>query len=399
MDDTELEALLVELESDRVERTVSVMDKDKIAKAICAFANDLPNHRQPGVLFIGANDDGSCANISITDQLLLTLSSFRSDGNILPFPTMVVQKRNLGDCELAVVIVEPSYDPPVRYNGRTWIRVGPSKRTATREEEARLSEKRRAGDIPFDIQPITSATLEDLDLDLFSRVYLPSTLPTDVLEQNERSVEQQLTSLRFATPNVEGTVIPTVLGILVIGKDPRQFFSGAYVQFLRLDGMELTDPIKDQKEIDSPLIDMLRILDETLQVNISVASDITSQPMEIRHPDYPIVALQQLARNAVLHRSYEGTNAPVRINWFSDRIEILSPGGPYGQVNQNNFGEPGITDYRNPHVAEAMKNLGYVQRFGLGIQLARKELEKNSNPPLEFIVNGTNVLAILRKRA
>src|SRR5712691_3074711 len=120
MDDSELEVLLIDLESDRVERTASVTDKDKIGKAICAFANDLPHHRQPGVLFIGANDDGSCAHINITDELLRTLAGFRSDGNILPIPTITVQKRNINSCELAVVIVEPSYAPPVRYNGRTW---------------------------------------------------------------------------------------------------------------------------------------------------------------------------------------------------------------------------------------------------------------------------------------
>jgi ATP-dependent DNA helicase RecG len=42
-----------------------------------------------------------------------------------------------------------------------------------------------------------------------------------------------------------------------------------------------------------------------------------------------------------------------------------------------------------------MKNLGYVQRFGVGIPLARKELEKNGNPPPEFIVEEAHVLAIL----
>lgn len=60
MDDTELEQLLYDLESDRVERKASISDRDKICQAICAFANDLPDHRQPGVLFIGVNDDSSC---------------------------------------------------------------------------------------------------------------------------------------------------------------------------------------------------------------------------------------------------------------------------------------------------------------------------------------------------
>jgi len=394
MNDAELEILLNDLESDKVERKASFADKTKIRQAICAFCNDLPNHRLPGVVFVGVNNDGSCANLPITDQLLTTLADLRSEGNVSPLPTMVVEKRILSGCELAVVIVHPSDAPPVRYEGRTWVRVGPTTRLATQQEERMLTEKRRTHNLPFDISAVRLATLADLNLGFFQQEYLPSSVAPDILEQNQRSIEQQLASLRFTTVDS----IPTVLGILVAGKDPRQFFPGAYVQFVRFDGTELSDPIKDQKEIDGPLLEMLRMVDELFQVHISVASDITAQPVEIRHPDYPIVALQQFARNAVLHRTYDGTNAPVRIYWFSDRIEIHSPGGPYGQVNRENFGRPNITDYRNPDLAEAMKNLGYVQRFGAGIALARRELAKNSNPPPEFVVEDNNILVIIRRR-
>ncbi len=100
----------------------------------------------------------------------------------------------------------------------------------------------------------------------------------------------------------------------------------------------------------------------------------------------------------MLHRDYASTNAPVRIYWFSDRVEIHSPGGPFGQVTPENFGQPGITDYRNPDLAAAMKMLGYVERFGVGIQIARRELERNGNPPLEFDVQSTRVLATVRRR-
>lgn len=395
MDDSQLETLLKDIESDRVERKASTSDKGKLCQAICAFANDLPNHQQPGVLFIGVNDDGSCANLSITDQLLLTLSNMRSDGNILPFPAITVQKRTLAGCELAAVIVEPSYAPPVRYDGRIWVRVGPRRATATAEEERRLSEKRRSRDLPFDIQSLPSGTLDDLNLTLFQQEYLPSTLPIDILEENQRTVEHQLASVRFirTLPSIQ----PTNLGILVVGKDPRQLIPGAYIQFLRIEGTELTDPIKDQKEIAGPLSMMLRVLDEILQSHISIASDLTAQSVEIQQPDYPLVALQQLARNAVLHRTYEGTYAPVRITWFSDRIEIQNPGGPFGQVNRQNFGMPGITDYRNPNLAEALKNLGYVQRFGMGIAIARNSLQKNGSPPPEFVVEDAHVLVIIRR--
>ncbi|KYC43583.1 transcriptional regulator [Scytonema hofmannii PCC 7110] len=396
MNDEELEVLLKDLESDRVERKASISDKGKLCEAVCAFANDLPNHQKPGVLFIGVRDDGNCANLIIDDKLLLTLSAMRSDGNILPFPTMIVQKRTIGGCELAVVIVEPSDAPPVRFNGRVWVRVGPRRATATAEEERRLAEKRRSKDLPFDLQPLASASLNNLNIDLFYRVYLTASLATEIIEENQRSVEQQLMALRFAT--VEPLPKPTILGLLVVGNNPRQFVPCAYIQFLRIDGSEFTDPIKDQKEISSALPNLLEILDETLQSYISVVTDITASPIEVRQPDYPIVALQQLARNAVLHRTYEGTNAPVRISWFNDRIEIQNPGSPFGQVNRQNFGQPGITDYRNPHLAEAMKNLGYVQRFGIGIQLARQQLQKNGNPPPEFFIDDSYVIATVRKR-
>jgi ATP-dependent DNA helicase RecG len=235
-----------------------------------------------------------------------------------------------------------------------------------------------------------------LDLELFRKVYLSSALPAEILEQNQRDLIQQLSSLRFTT--ADETERPTVLGVLVAGKDPRQHLPGAYVQFVRFDGLGLTDPIKTQKEIGGPLPDLLRMLDDIFGANVSVQTDITSGPLERRLPDYPMVAFQQIARNAVLHRSYEGTNAPVRVYWFSDRIEITNPGGPFGQVSRLNFGRPGITDYRNPHLAEAMKNLGYVQKFGFGIQSAREEMEKNGNPAIEFTVEDTNVLATLRRR-
>ena len=192
--------------------------------------------------------------------------------------------------------------------------------------------------------------------------------------------------------------MPNVAAILTLGKDPRSWVPGAYIQFVRFDGVELTDAIRHQREIDGPLSELLRGTDELLDANVSLATDVVTQPTETRHPDYPIVALQQLARNGVLHRNYETSNSPVRIYWFNDRVEIHSPGGPFGQVNEENFGQPGATDYRNPMIAEAMKSLGYVQRFGLGFPLARQQLERNGNPPLESVCNPQAVLVTLRRR-
>ena len=395
MDDQEIAALLRDFESDRVERTETPKDSDKIGKAICTFANDLPDHGKPGVLIIGARDDGSCANTHITDELLRNLAGFRDDGNIQPIPSLTIEKRLIDQCELAVIQVLPSQAPPVRYKNRVWIRVGPRRAVATPEEERRLTERRRHKDLPFDLQPVRDASLNDLDLDFFEKIYLPSSVAADVLAQNQRTIPQQLASLRFVT--ADDPPVPTVTGLLAIGKDPLEFIGGAYIQFLRIDGTELSDPIRDAKRISGPVGEMLRMVDEVFTANISVAVNVTGGTREERRPDYPLIALQQVIRNAVMHRTYEGTNAPVRVTWFDDRIEILSPGGPFGQVTIENFGTSGITDYRNRHLAEVLSRLGYVQRFGVGISLARQAMEKNGNPPPEYNRTPTHVQVTLRR--
>ena len=65
-------------------------------------------------------------------------------------------------------------------------------------------------------------------------------------------------------------------------------------------------------------------------------------------------------------------------------------------MTSENFGRPGIADYRNPNVSEAMRVLGFVQRFGVGIASARKALLDNGNPDLEFEVSDQYVRAVLR---
>jgi ATP-dependent DNA helicase RecG len=91
-----------------------------------------------------------------------------------------------------------------------------------------------------------------------------------------------------------------------------------------------------------------------------------------------------------MHRSYENTNSPTRITWYENRVEIVSPGGPFGVVANGPF-VSGMTDYRNPSLAEIIRGLGYVQRFGAGIPITVKSLSDNDNPPAQFEVNPSYV--------
>jgi ATP-dependent DNA helicase RecG len=395
--DAELTALLDDLESDRAERKRAWAGDvpEKIRQAVCAFANDLPNHAAPGVVFIGANDDGSPSSVDVTDQLLLTLADIKTDGKTVPPPTMTVEPRTLKGARMAVIAVWPADAPPVRYEGRVWIRIGPRRGLASGQDERILNEKRRARDRSFDTQPIRGCPLSELNQVAFEQEFLPRAVAADVLAANERNCEERLAVTGMIASVDDPT--PTVTGVLTIGKSPRSWVPCAYVQFLRIRGGELSGPVLDAQEIDGTIDQMLRRLDDKLRATLTTAVDFVSATTEVRSEPYPLSALQQITRNAVMHRTYENTNAPVRVYWFDDRIEVLSPGGPYGIVNAQNFGQPGLTDYRNPTIAGVMKTFGFVQRFGIGIAEARRALAANGNPPLEFQVEPNFVLFVLRR--
>lgn len=393
MTEHELAELFLALESERVERKESASDLDRIRQAICALSNDLAQHRLPGVIFVGQRDDLSCAGLAIDDRLMQQLAGLRSEGKVLPFPTMSVRKVRLGGCEVVAIIVEPSDNPPARLDGRTWVRVGPRRAVATAEEERRLVEKRRWGNLPFDAHGVKGATMRDLDLARFELEYLPAAVAPDVLAQNQRTREQQLAALRLVTPDG----LPTVTAILMLGIAPRQWLPGAYVQFLRIRGEKLTDAIEDQRELNGTLTDQLRQLDELLRIHVARPA-VVGSALRQGFPSYPDTSLRQLTRNALLHRTYEGSNAPVRLTWYDDRVEIQSPGGPFGQVTRATFGQPGVADYRNPTLAEALKSMGFIERFGVGIPLARQALQANGNPDPEFLVEEGHVLVTVRAR-
>lgn len=387
----QLRGLLSDLEADNIERTISTTNTDKFAEAICAFANDLPHHCQPGYLFVGVDNNGALSGLEVSDELLKNLAAIRSDGNILPQPFLNVFKMSLSEGEVAIVEVFPSDLPPVRYKGRVHIRVGPRKGIANEQEERVLSERRLALARSFDAQPCGEATLNDIALGQFD-VYRREAVAPEVIEENHRPVEQQLASLRLYDSERS---CPTNAGILLFGKNPRFFLAGAYVQYLKLPNEALVDPPDDQAEISGDLHSVLRELEGRVKLIIKTSMRPVSALEEKLSPDYPEWALRELLMNAVMHRNYS-SHSPIHFYVFSDHIEIQSPGGLYGEATPENF--PTRNSYRNPVIAEAMKSLGFVNRFGYGVQRAQALLAQNGNPPAEFEFDAHSVLVKIFRR-
>ncbi|MDR2014122.1 MAG: putative DNA binding domain-containing protein [Azoarcus sp.] len=389
--DTQLRQFMAAPESHCLERKES-FDRDKVCKTVCAFANDLARSGKAGVILLGVRDDGQVTGIDAGDKLLQSIDQITSDARIQPLPSVTARTFDADG-----KAVTPSTLPPVRFDGRVWVRMSASTRQANAQDEQVLNEVRRAkAGRPFDSEGIPGTSIDDLNLRYFQENYLPAAIAPDVLSANGRTLEEQLVTTHMAL----GTApcLPTVTGLLTLGLSPQDFLAGAYVQFVRYAGSEQGGQVIDQETITGTLEDMIRRTEDRLKAQVTIPLQIAGVDRAQALPDYPMDALQQLFRNAVLHRSYEGTNAPIRVYVFDDRLEISNPGGPFGIVTKENFGQPHITDYRNRSIAGVLKNLGFVQTFGFGIQRARASLRANGNPAPEFTVEQSHVLVTVRKR-
>ena len=376
---SQLQPILSDTESAHVERTISTDNMDKFCQAICAFSNDISGSGKNGYLIIGAHDNGKLSGLKVDDKLLLKISNIRTDGNILPQPVMTVEKFSFDDGDVLVAEVQPSEFPPVRYRGRVWVRVGPRKSIATEAEEKILTERRLSNVHTFDAMPCLGTTLDDLDIAIIKKEYLPKAVAEEVLSEDKRTIDKQLASLGLYDLRYN---CPTNGAIILFGTYPERYLHGSYIQYVRFKGKDRAGDIINEHKFSGNLCRELPKIDTFIETSIAQKRPIpVSVLREETFSKYPYWATRELLMNAIMHRDYE-TNAPVQFYEYDDRIEVQNPGGLYGKVTPDNF--PNVSDYRNPFIAEAMRVLGYVNRFSRGVYRVQKELMENGNGKAVF---------------
>lgn len=99
--------------------------------------------------------------------------------------------------------------------------------------------------------------------------------------------------------------------------------------------------------------------------------------------EYPVIAIREVIRNAVIHRDYSNTGSDIKIAIFDDKIEITSPGKLPPNVDYNDI-ESGQSHIRNKILAPVFKRLGIIEQWGNGLPLIKDELKKYPEIELEW---------------
>jgi len=153
----------------------------------------------------------------------------------------------------------------VRFKGRTYIRVGPQKAIANEMEERVLIERRVANVSTFDVRPSIGNKLDTIDIKIFKEIYLSRAIDGEILEKDDRSIEDQLASLRFYSPNYS---LITNAGLLLFGKNVKYHFPGAYIQYVKFDGLTVADQPINEKVFTANLFALLPEIDRFVEYAI-----------------------------------------------------------------------------------------------------------------------------------
>lgn len=276
----------------------------------------------------------------------------------------------------------------------SYIRTGDGNQRLSVYEVDRLIEATRQP--CWDAEPVADASLEDLEKNLVQRlVARQKQLHPRIFEH--LSETEVLSNLRVIAQS-NGTLRPTLAGLLALGKYPQKYFPTLVVTFTRYresHGEGKPDP-RDYRFLDT------QTLVGALPYLIADAVELVRKHMNTGAiiegafrrdlPDYPLIAVREAVANALQHRDYshDGRASAVQIRMYPDRLEILSPGGLYGRVLLEDLGKSAVTARRNQFLSAILETTPYpgegcvVENRGSGLPALQRALEEENMFPAKL---------------
>lgn len=318
-EDSHLELKEVRFTGDRL----TAPDRKTLADELAAFANG-----QGGVCLLGVDDQRAIIGVPLERLDLVEKFVFEicSDSIEPPLAPLIERHWLTNDTGqkhpiLAVAVGRSLFVH--RSPGGYLLRVGSSKRLMSTEYLARLFQQRsQTRLIRFDEQPIPRANLDDLEPALWQRFATPRT-------QDPR--ETMLVKLAMARADEDGHLRPSVAGVLMACKEPRQWLAHAFIQAVAYRGTEIMPDANHLYQIDAadfagPLDSQIIEAWRFVMKNMRVGAYKTGAG-RVDVPQFDSVSIFEAIANAVAHRDYSIYGSKIRLRLFEDRLELYSPGG------------------------------------------------------------------------
>ncbi len=365
---------------------------DRIGETICAFANGYGNNTK-GTILLGINDSGNLVGV-VGDVDLLQRKILDVAHKCTPQITPFISVVQMVDKKIIHISIPRGGSRPYHLNGRCYIRVGSSTRTATPEEEEHI--RQEANLTPYDSTCVEGTSASDLNQNKIQEFYA-ITRSDETVKVEDRDALTLAEALGFLKRE-NNVPRPTVSAILLFGKDPQKILKHSSINAIRFRGYDQSDQIMDRKEITGTVPMMIDEAAKFVNRFSIVESKISNDSVyRIDKQEYPFVPVREALANAVAHRDYTNIGIQVDLYMFDDRIEITSPGGLGGGITKDDLeNATGNRWTRNPTLASLLYEMGIVERAGTGIKRMFKEMKSNGSNPPSFIITNSRVKVILK---
>jgi ATP-dependent DNA helicase RecG len=376
--DAPTEELLTRLpEGQHFDRKSAQIEARGLAETICAFSN---SDARGGVIAVGIRERTVEGFETVGEPALNRLI-----GAHLEFcPQAVCRHKTVSLSGRTVLLIRVEYHPHrvvELSDGRVFLRFGDRNRRLAPEEIVRLRHDK--GEIPFELEPVETGGLDDLDPELVAE-FATAVRAAEGLEY-DRSNHDVLVQRRLGRMQPRGFQ-PFNAAVLLFGRDPIRFFPGCKVRFIRYEGTEERtgqelNVVKDVV-VEGPVPMLIRRAAEVLFSQLREYQALQPDGRFRVVPEYPPDCVYEALVNACVHRSYSAKNMNVFIRMFDDRIEVESPGGFVPPVTAENIYEQHVP--RNPILMDALRYLRFVRCANEGTRRMRHLMEQCGLPVPKF---------------
>lgn len=351
---------------------LSEADPYALAELMVAFANG-----DGGSIVVGKDSDGNISDPPIyVEELEGAL--FEAEQMCRPVIQTGWEQFEADNGTLFVVRVDRSPELHSLSDGRVLIRAGADNRPLAGDEIRLLAASKSTGE--FEAETVAGSKTVDFDNEVIAEYV-----------QKLRSRQRRPVSGNTSEVLVEAGAItregsPTVAGMLLFGKECHTLLPQSGLVFVRFVG---TDPRGSdgragygrREEINGPLARVIERAWNVIHEEMTISAVVEGLEREEK-PEYPPFAVREALVNAVCHRDYRLQGRRVEVRMFSDRMEVISPGGLPGFITVDNIVDEHFS--RNPRIVKGLFQWGYIEELGLGIDRMIESMVQEGHPPPVF---------------
>lgn len=359
----------LEFKSDRISPA-------QLAREMAALLN-----LEGGYVLLGVEDDRTVTGLrrprKDVEEWVMEVARTHIQPATIPFWEVVEW-----DHDTVVGIVSlPANAPDKPYKakaGATWstkVRAGTTTRDATREEEERLYQQ--SGGLRYGLKPVLGTGMDSLDV-LRLREYFTKVLEGEAPDDDDREGwEVLLSNMELVTPT-GSHVTATIDGMLLFGRNTRRKLPQSGIRAICYVGEEPDYATRADEVLAGPLVPLrardgsfveLGLVDRAwdfVRRNTTPTARIEGM-RRIDRWEFPEVVVREAIANALVHRDYSIFGTDIMLVIYSNRLEVLSPGGLPSTITTSKM-KSGMRYARNQNLVNVLRDYGYVDARGMGVR-------------------------------